>query len=72
MARVKGTYIAKVIIDFDYEEDDFDFKTFEKLDKDVRSGQLTTLVEQVLKDEFEVENAVTVTVQKQIASIHRR
>lgn len=72
MARVKGSYIAKVIIDFDYEEDDFDFKSFEELDKDVRSGGLNTLVEQVLKDEFEVENAVTVTVQKQIASIHRR
>ena len=70
MARVKGSYIAKVIIDFDYEEDDF--KPFEELDKDVRSGGLNTLVEQVLKDEFEVENAVTVTVQKQIASIHRR
>ena len=26
MARVKGSYIAKVIIDFDYEEDDFDLK----------------------------------------------
>ena len=72
MARVKGSYIAKVILNFDYEEDNFDFKPFEELDKDVRSGGLNTLVEQVLKDEFEVENAVTVTVQKQIASIHRR
>ena len=72
MARVKGSYIAKVIIDFDYEEDDFDFKPFEELDKDVRSGGLNTLVEQVLKDEFEVENAITVTVQKQIAHVGRR
>ena len=72
MARVKGSYIAKVIIDFDYEEDDFDFKPFEELDKDVRSGGLNTLVEQVLKDEFEVENAITVTVQKQIAHVGRQ
>ena len=71
MARVKGTYIAKVIIDFDYEEDRSELITFEKLDKAMRSGELNTVVENVLKDEFEVENAVTVTVQKQIASVHR-
>ncbi len=71
MARVKGTYIAKVIIDFDYEEGRSDLLPFEKLDKAMRSGELNTVVENVLKDEFEVENAVTVTVQKQIASVHR-
>ena len=31
MARVKGSYIAKVIIDFDYEEDDFDFLITRKM-----------------------------------------
>ena len=71
MARVKGTYIAKVIIDFDYEEDRSELLSFEKLDKAMRSGELNTVVDNVLKDEFEVENAVTVTVQKQIASAHR-
>ena len=72
MARVRGSYIAKVIIVLDYEEDDFEFQPFEELDKALTGTKFNTAVENVLKDEFEVENAITVTVQKQIASIHRR
>ena len=36
MARVRGSYVAKVIVNFDYEEDDFEFRPFEELEKDIR------------------------------------
>lgn len=64
MMRIKGSYVATVTIDFDYDVNDNRIKSFEEVKDVVNSGGLNQAVTQVLTDEFAVDDIVKVTVEQ--------
>lgn len=69
MSRIKGRYVAQVIIEMDVDENEPYLKTFDQL-RDGYENQMTDRIKDVLTDEFG-ESFVTVTVEKQFADVWR-
>lgn len=69
MSRIKGRYVAQVIIEMDVDENEPYLKTFDQL-RDGYENQMTDRIKDVLTDELG-ESFVTVTVEKQFADVWR-
>lgn len=69
MSRIKGRYVAQVVIEMDVDENTPHLKTFDQL-WDAYKNQMTGKIKDVLTDEFG-ESFVTVTVEKQFADVWR-
>lgn len=69
MSRIKGRYVARVIIEMDVDENKPHLKTFDQL-RDTYENQITDRIKDVLTDQFD-ESSVTVTVEKQFADVWR-
>lgn len=69
MSRIKGRYVAQVVIEMDVDENTPHLKTFDQL-WDAYKNQMTGKIKDVLTDEFG-ESFVTVTVEKQLADVWR-
>ena len=69
MSRIKGRYVAQVIVELDVDENTPYLKTFDQL-RDAYKNQMTGKVKDVLTDEFG-ESFVTVTVEKQFVDVWR-
>lgn len=69
MSRIKGRYVAQVIVELDVDENTPYLKTFDQL-RDAYKNQMTGKVKDVLTDEFG-ESFATVTVEKQFADVWR-
>lgn len=69
MSRIKGRYVAQVVIEMDVDENEPYLKTFDQL-RDGYENQMTDRIKDILTDEFG-ESFVTVTVEKQFADVWR-
>lgn len=69
MSRIKGRYVAQVVIELDADENEPHLKTIDQL-RDAFVNQMTEEVKDTLTDDFNVP-FVTVTVEKQFADVWR-
>lgn len=67
MSRIKGRYVAQVIVELDVDENEPYLKSIDEL-RDVFANQLTDKIKDILTD---VSSFVTVTVEKQFADVWR-
>lgn len=70
MSRIKGRYVAQVVIELDADENEPELKTIDQL-RYAFANQMTGSVKDTLTDEFDVSSCVTVTVEKQFADVWR-
>lgn len=70
MARVKGKYVATVVIDFDY-DDTSKLRPYNEMKEIVTGGGFFEHITDVMKEEYELENATTVSVETQFADLYR-
>lgn len=70
MARIKGKYVATVVIDFDY-DDTSNLRPFDEMREIVIDGRFLEHITDVMKEEYELENASTVSVETQFADLYR-
>lgn len=61
MSRIKGRYVAQVIIDIDIDGNMEGAKPYEEI-KEAFDEELTSALEKLIKDEFDFEDCATVTV----------
>lgn len=69
MSRIKGRYVAQVVIEMDVDENKPHLKTFDQL-RDTYENQMTDGIKDILAEHFDV-SFVTVTVEKQFADVWR-
>lgn len=69
MSRIKGRYVARVVIEMDADENEPYLKTIDQL-RDVFANQIAGRIKGTLIDDF-CESFVTVTVEKQFADVWR-
>jgi len=69
MSRIKGRYVAQVVIEMDVDENKPHLKTFDQL-RDTYENQMTDGIKDILAEHFDV-SFVTVTVEKKFADVWR-
>lgn len=72
MARIKGRYVATIIVDFNYDEKDKSMLPFDEVEEHLRTGKMNSQVEDLLYDEFSADDdKVKLSVEQQYADIYR-
>lgn len=71
MSKVKGRYVATVILDIEYDETEKDILPFEDARRSICDGELTQLLRECLDEEFDFGDYATITVGQQYADLYR-
>lgn len=68
--RIKGRYVAQIVIDIDY-PDTKDVRPFEEVRNDLTTGVLTEAIQWLLEDEIALPSNTKLTATQQYADLYR-
>ena len=72
MAKVKGRYVAQVVLTLEYDEDEMDnMRHFDEIKRDFVCGEMTDMIQALLLDEIIDPRCGTVEVQQTYADLYR-
>lgn len=68
--RIKGKYVAQIVMDIDY-PDTKEFRPFEEVRNDLTTGVLTGAIQGLLEDEIGFPSNMKLIVTQQYADLYR-